>query len=346
MKRPLTPKIRRPQPLKFTGDDWVNMENAFPNSRLLMQITPKVRGLVLADWAARHRDLLREKLHHHGAVLFRGFGPFEPADLIPLIRSVSDQPLTYHERSSPRTQVAKNIYSSTDYPPDQAIFLHNENSYQNRWPMKLFFLCVRAPDTGGRTPIADCRRVLRRIDGGILARFEEKGLRIVRNYAPHLGLHWQTVFQCQHPSDVEAHCRQRGIEVRWLSADHLRTTVTRTRLIYRHPKTSERVWFNHGTFFHISTLARPVRRGLEQTLGPQDYPSNTYYGDGSPIEPEVLDHLREAYLKEKLSFDWQVGDVLMIDNMLTAHGREPFKGHRQIVVGMAEPSEPPEAWWN
>jgi hypothetical protein len=69
-----------------------------------------------------------------------------------------------------------------------------------------------------------------------------------------------------------------------------------------------------------------------------DLPANTYYGDGSPIEPEVLDHLRAAYHAETVSFPWQQGDLLMLDNMLVAHGRAPYAGARQILVGMSEPT--------
>jgi len=66
-------------------------------------------------------------------------------------------------------------------------------------------------------------------------------------------------------------------------------------------------------------------------------PNNTYYGDGSPIESDVMDHLRQAYLKEKILFPWQQFDVLMVDNMLASHAREPFSGNRRVVTGMADP---------
>jgi hypothetical protein len=72
----------------------------------------------------------------------------------------------------------------------------------------------------------------------------------------------------------------------------------------------------------------------------EDLPTNTYYGDGTPIEPDVLDELRGAYLAEKTVYPWQTGDVLVLDNMSVAHGRESYLGKRKILAGMADPFTP------
>jgi hypothetical protein len=48
----------------------------------------------------------------------------------------------------------------------------------------------------------------------------------------------------------------------------------------------------------------------------------------------VLDEIRKIYQQEAAIFPWQEGDVLMLDNMLAAHGRAPFAGSRKVVVGM------------
>jgi alpha-ketoglutarate-dependent taurine dioxygenase len=108
--------------------------------------------------------------------------------------------------------------------------------------------------------------------------------------------------------------------------------------VSRHPRTGELVWFNHATFFHVSTLEPTLRDSMLAEFPEGELPANTYYGDGSPIEPEVLDHLRAAYHAETVSFPWQAGDLLLLDNMLVAHGRAPYAGPRQILVGMAEPT--------
>lgn len=73
------------------------------------------------------------------------------------------------------------------------------------------------------------------------------------------------------------------------------------------------------------------------TIKEEDLPTNTYYGDGSPIEPETLDELRRIYEEETVAFPWQEGDILMLDNMRAAHGRAPYVGPRKILVGMTEP---------
>jgi alpha-ketoglutarate-dependent taurine dioxygenase len=304
---------------------------------LPLVVEPAVEGGVdLLAWARGNRETLAGHLARHGGVLFRGFGIEEISQCERLVEAISHQALEYNERSSPRSSMGGHIYSSTDYPPDQTIFLHNENSYQQVFPLKIFFFCVIPSESGGETPIADCRRVYERIDPRIRARFINEGWMYVRNFGDGFGLPWQTVFQTSEPAVVEDYCREHGIEVEWKEGGRLRTRALRPA-VARHPTTGELTWFNHATIFHVTTLAPHVRDALLAEFSEEDLPSNSYYGSGASIEPEVLDHLREVYRRETVSFPWQKGDVLMLDNMLVAHGRAPFTGERKIAVGMAEP---------
>jgi alpha-ketoglutarate-dependent taurine dioxygenase len=116
----------------------------------------------------------------------------------------------------------------------------------------------------------------------------------------------------------------------------LRTTQVRPAII-RHPQSGEPVWFNHAAFFHVSTLPPETARELLEQFGEEELPNNTYYGDGGAIEPSVLDHLRDLYLEAKVMFPWRRGDLLMLDNILTAHARESYAGPRRIVVALADP---------
>jgi hypothetical protein len=160
----------------------------------------------------------------------------------------------------------------------------------------------------------------------------------VRNFGAGLGLSWQTAFQTNDPAGVEAYCRANDIEYEWKSGGRLKTWQVR-RVTARHAQNGETVWFNHATFFHVSTLDAQIQERLRAEFGDDALPNQTYYGDGAPIPPDVLQELRNAYLAEKTSFPWQEGDVLMLDNMLCAHGREPYTGARKVVVGMARASD-------
>jgi alpha-ketoglutarate-dependent taurine dioxygenase len=333
---PLSPGAMRRRVVSVSVDNLVDTKPLAGDGPLPLLIEPRLHGLDLTAWAADHRARIEADLLRHGGLLFRGFGIDGANRLEAVVRAVAGDALEYRERSSPRSTVEGKIYTSTDYPSDYPIFLHNENSYQNDWPLKIFFLCQQPAQEGGETPIADCRRVLARIAPEVRDRFADKGWMYVRNFGDGFGLDWRTVFQTEDKAAVEAHCRKSGIEVEWKSGDRLRTRAVRPAMA-RHPKTGELLWFNHATFFHVSTLEPAVREALLEEFPEEDLPANTYYGDGSPIEPEVLDHLRSVYHRETTSFPWEKGDVLLLDNMTVAHGRSPFRGDRKILVAMAEP---------
>jgi alpha-ketoglutarate-dependent taurine dioxygenase len=295
-----------------------------------------IAGVDLATWAANYPEEIEENVLKYGAVLFRNFEVHSARDLERAIEATSQGALEYKERSSPRSTVEGHIYTSTDYPPTFDIFPHNEHSYSLTFPLRLYFCCLVAAKEGGETPIADTRRILNRISPAVRKKFAETGWMYVRNFGEGFGLPWQTTFQTDDPAVVERYCREKNIECKWGANGTLRTSQVRPAMA-KHPRTGDLLWFNHATFFHISTLHSDLRNGLLAQFKPEELPNNTYYGDGSEIEPEVLEELRLAYLAESIANPWQPGDVLLIDNMLTAHARKAFKGERKVLVGMAEP---------
>ena len=326
---------RRRESIPLKGGEMIATRPLRENQPLPLLVEPKGEGVDLVSWAASHQQRIRDWKQKYGGVLFRGFA-MSVERFQAFIRAASGEPLEYKEQSSPRHQVAKNVYTSTDYPKDQPIFLHNENSYQSAWPLDLFFFCSVEPEAGGETPIADCRRIASRIPEEIFARFAERGIMYQRNFDGHYGLPWQRVFQTTDKAEVERQCEAKGLRFQWRDGDRLRTLAVRP-LTFQHPVTGDKVWFNHATFFNVSTLPDVFGQALKEELDEEDYPTHTYYGDGSPIEPETLELLRQIYLEEKIVFPWRKNDILLLDNMLAAHGREPYDCERLVLVGMANP---------
>jgi len=329
------PGIRRAG-VSSTHQTLVKTETFSADNPLPLVIHPALRGVILAEWAKLNMEFIEIELLKHGAILFRDFDLATADDFEKVLRAITDDLMEYSERSSPRRAVGDRIYTSTDYPATQAIFPHNEHSYSKQCPLNLFFFCVTPPDAGGETPIADCRRVLRRLSPATTERFIGKKWMYVRNFNDGFGISWQTVFQTEDKTKVEEYCRDFEIQVEWKEGNRLRTYQVRPA-VATHPKTGESIWFNHATFFHVSTLEASTRDALLKEFKEEDLPNNTYYGDGSRIEPQALDELRDAYIKELVSFTWRRGDLLMIDNMLTAHSRAPYTGARKILVAMSKP---------
>jgi hypothetical protein len=95
-------------------------------------------------------------------------------------------------------------------------------------------------------------------------------------------------------------------------------------------------FFNQVQLHHIHCLDPDVRQSLLSIFKPEDLPRNVYYGDGSAIEDSVMDHIGEIHEKYAVRFKWRQGDLISLDNMLTAHARDPYAGPRKIVVALGD----------
>jgi alpha-ketoglutarate-dependent taurine dioxygenase len=305
-------------------------------------IQPITSDVNLISWANNNREWIESLLWQHNALLFRNFKVKGISDFSQFLQATSDgELLEYRDRSTPRQEKGNHIYTSTEHPCEQRINLHNEGTYWVKWALKLYFCCLQVAEQGGETPIANVQNVYDRIAPEIRAKFAEKQMMLVRNYNDGFGLSWQNVYQTQDKGEVEEYCYNHQIKFEWKAGDRLRTYQIRPA-IRQHPKTGKLSWFNHVAFFHYTTLDPIIRNALLSEFYEDGLPYNTYYGDGSPIEPEVVEMIRQAYAKETVIFPWQAGDILLLDNMAIAHGREPYVGERQVIVAMTEPFSNPD----
>jgi alpha-ketoglutarate-dependent taurine dioxygenase len=322
-------KTARRKALSLSGEDSVR-ETLIADG--LIQFRPAVEGLSLSQWVETNKQSVLDRLQTTGAVLFRNFDLLSIPHFEQLLTNLSGELVDYSYRSTPRNQVSGKIYTSTHYPAHQTIVLHNEMSYTRQWPMVIGFFCVQPASEGGETPIVDSRRVFAQIDTAIKEEFIRKQVMYVRNYTDALDLSWREVFQTNSRTEVENYCLKAGMEVQW-NGDKLRTSQV-CQAVTQHPVTGEMVWFNQAHLFHVSSLGQEMRDSL-QSAAEGNEPRNAFFGDGSEIDGAALDHIRAVYDNEKVTFPWQRGDILILDNILKAHGRNPYRGPRQIVVGMA-----------
>lgn len=298
-------------------------------------LTPKTDRIDLPSWCADNRGRLNELRQRHGAMLLRGFRIGGARGLRELLLALGDQPMAYAERSSPRTRVGDDVYTSTEYVASQTILPHCENSYASQWPLHIAFYCVTPADSGGETPIVDCRRVLAALDPPIVAELRARGVRYVRNYHPELGLSWREVFGVETRAEVEAYCRSAQSDFEWSSDGVLRTWRNAPAIVL-HPETREPTWFNHAAFFNVSSLPEEISHGLLQHHAHEALPNHTFYGDGGAIDSATVAEINRTYHDHAIRFPWQSEDVVLLDNMLYAHGRSPYAGSRSVLVSMGD----------
>ena len=311
------------------------VETSFlPGLSMPLVLRPRAAEIDLAEWGRGNRDFLESTLRKHGAILFRDFGVQSPAEFERFASGLCPE-LFGEYGDLPREELGGRVYGSTPYPADQAILFHNESSHMHQWPMKIWFFCVQAAREGGETPIVDCRTVYGRLDSRLKERFLRKRLLYVRNYTDGLDVSWASFFGTDDRGMVESYCRKNGIEFEWKGENGLQTRQI-CRAIVRHPQTGEMSFFNQLQLHHVSCLEPAVKDSLLSMMREEDLPRNVYYGDGSRIEDAAMEEMRSIYRETAVQFSWQAGDVLMLNNMLVAHARNPFVGSRKIVVAMGE----------
>lgn len=317
----------------------------------------------LCAWLVANASWVQERLARHGAILFRGFGVRGPEDFERLARAIDDDLKNEYLGTSPRDALSGYVFSASELPPVYPIPQHCEMSFVKEPPRRVFFCCLVEPQAGGgETPLVDFRAVWRDLDPAVRRRFEDGGIRIVRNYAGPSGgsafdlwklKRWDEMFLTTDRSAVEAKCREQGFEPVWTENGGLR--LVSTQPVFRdHPVTGERVWHNHLTTFHLSAapgeyqriyamrpswknfallqFARAMVLLQRATRSADEQSMHSTYLDGREIPDADMEHVRDVVWRHLVVYPWQLGDVVAIDNHSVAHGRLPYAGPRKVAV--------------
>jgi alpha-ketoglutarate-dependent taurine dioxygenase len=307
-----------------------------PGKPAMTRVDVSMDAAEAANWLDTVRPELMEALREFGAVYIRGLPVANVEDFARIRDALIRERTPYREKTTPRSDYGDDVFSSTDLPPAQSIRMHNENSYTLTFPGLLLFACLTAPEEGGATPVADCREVLRRVPPHVAGKMRAVGWRLSRYYSDYISTDWRTAFGTEDAGEVVRYCADNLIDHAWQPDGALRTSQVRPGVV-SHPSTREQVWFNHMLFWNEWALDEDLRDALVDEFGRENLPFNTEFGDGDPLTGEDLRAVQAAYDAATVREAWQPGDVMLVDNILTAHGRDPFRGARRILVAMGDP---------
>jgi alpha-ketoglutarate-dependent taurine dioxygenase len=287
-------------------------------------------------WAAEHSDALRTVVAEYGAVLVRGLGLRDAAEIAAIFRRLATTLMAEKEAFARRQVYTDGVYSSATWPPNQPMCMHHELSYRLEVPSLMLFACLSAPTRGGATAVSDSPTVLDALPKDLTERFERDGWILTRSYNDEIGATLAEAFGTADRGAIESYCRANAIDFEWQPDGELRTWQRRSAVVH-HPVTGQRCFVNQVAFLNEWTIDPEVREYLVDMYGEDGLPFNTRFGTGEPLTEEIVELINAVYEAHTVREPWQPGDLMLVDNIRTAHSREAYEGPREVLVGMAEP---------
>ena len=330
-------------------------ESSFITSdELPLVLKPKNPNLTFQDFLnllKENNAELKQKMLKYGGFLFRDFPVKDIDDFSSVIDTMQiGERLDYIGGDSPRSKIKKKVYTSTEASPSFKIPLHNEMSFQNKYPTHISFFCDTPPAEDGETIIGDARKIYQAMDPDVRDLFEKKGLKYISRYYHKSRImdfvnrlqrghkSWIESFDTESKKEVEQKCQVNEYGFEWLDKDWLQINRDRPATI-EHPETKEKVWFNQVHTFDFNPKFLGFWRYIGATLfycRKNTRVNDVCFGDGTKIPRKAIYHVLDVLDQQTLKFPWEKGDVLVLDNILAMHGRSTFKGDRRILTAMTK----------
>jgi hypothetical protein len=303
---------------------------------LLIQNTENQAKKEFFNYLKNDNNKIFSTLSIEGALLFRGFDLSGVEDFGLAVQALSSESKKYIGGDSPRTKISGNIYTSTEYPANQTISMHHEKSFSNIYPNNIYFFCDIEPSVGGQTPIADGHQIYQQMPKEIIDKFSQKKLKYIMNLhdGKGFGKSWQEVFETTSKQDLEEFLNKNNISYSW-KTNGLLSIYEIVDPILTHPINGKKVFFSQADQWHPSNLDKDLFESMKEIIAVEDFYHNCTFGDGTEIKVSDLELVREIVNKNRVFFDWRKGDLLVLDNLITMHGRAPFSGTRRILVAMS-----------
>jgi len=319
--------------------------------------TPEINVSSIPDAAAALRRLLDAKLPQHGALVVKGLPLESASDFSALLHATGMDLKDYVGGVTSRSLLAPKVMPASAEPAAVDMDLHNDGAYRPSPPERIILWCQVPPVSGGQALIADAREVLRRLRRdapGHLAALERRKVRY-EHFLPSMDASvggrigsWEEALAkgcnessgCNSRITAEDILSQSGYDFKWSPAG-LHKYVT-TPPLRRHPVTGEETWMNQVSAMHCTVFANhPTfpELHIDDTDGAPcldvgSRPYHTTFGDGQEFPRELVHAVRKAQWESAVSFDFQPGDVLVLDNFLAMHGRLSFTPPRELFISL------------
>lgn len=297
--------------------------------------------------------LLTKKLAVHGTLLFRGLPIHSASDFSKFAHAFGYSPHEIIGIVVDRPLLAPNVAPANEAPKEVLIYNHNESPQVPHAPEYIFFYSHRAPQEGGETPISSSLELFQRAKEQIpdfIEELAEKGIqsrvtyKVDKQFEGGSTLKQAFGKEIQEGDDettrrvkVEAQIKRynRGEHTTWEWTDNDQTLILTHRLpaIRTQPHTHLPTLFTGLATYYKSSIA-PASPSPSAPAGRRSAAQQSF-GDGTPIPTQYLKALADITDEIRVLHKWQRGDVLVYDNVIAQHGRQPWVGEQGDRVVLA-----------
>jgi len=323
-----------------------------PRQSLWQVDNPGLHDADLHDYFALHQKTISDIVAGGGGVYFQGF-PLADRRAFHQVISIINPHFLPYTGAKVREEGASHLYRPTSTPNFRKNFLHNEMAYQRDIPPTIFLYCAQPAPEGGASLLGDQREVYAAIPKAIRSEFESRKLMFVRKLVNDSTAHrwltknfdlmaimpsWQGNFATTDRAHAEQVCKQAGFDVEWNPRGQMiiRCTIEPTR---PHPTTGEPMWVNNAHLFQLHAgVYGPLLYTLFKaaSLFSRDTMTTCLYGDGTSIPANVIQAVLDATENSEVRLPLNRGDFVYANNHAISHGRETFKGARELYFGLAQ----------
>ena len=311
---------------------------------------PVEAGMSEEDWVVANKEKLLEELEANGAIWLRGMELMKTKEGFARFYELlglnpCQDPLA---SVGARAVVSKKgaMYEAVNKPSRAKFFvgMHNESTFKRTNRLGAF-VCFKAAETGGEFLLLDGQKMLAEMDPEVRQRMYERGVRFSNAELPFFDFLRQAgplkevlqpVFQTVASLGVAAKIDME-LELKWDENEkdglRLQAFSPPQSPVNRHPATGKPAWFCN--VHSHSRYLRDRRDGtdLAETSGASKLNvTDMFYGDGTPISVEDLEHIDQLTMKNLVYVPMSEGDVVLVDNYQVMHGRDVFTGERLHAV--------------
>ena len=280
-----------------------------------------------------------------GHVRLRGLNFNSGAEFESAYGYLIGKPMNYFGGSGMRNNLSQNVLNVGFEPPFLDLPQHNELSYSDQWPQTFMLGCIENNLDNhheGITTICDNKKLTENLPHELYDKFMDLGLKHIRNevdkYNPNIPTHkkreyqsWQDSFLTDSKQNVEEECIKNGYKFEWDMDGTLYYEYVRPSFI-AHPINGDILLFGNflaGVDWYENWEPFCNYPG-------RDRPYWNQWGDGTEFTIEEKKIMRDLYQEFLMGDKWMNGDVLLLDNHYTTHGRTPYdvNGVREIAVMM------------